>query len=102
MEAEAKAAEEERKNNPEEGDDHDTRKLPKPERMRLVAKNKEVGMLSTGASVAFTPLPRCHKHGDRSTRYTAKSAKAFLSCHFAAVSSECVLSKSDAFYILLL
>ncbi|CAM9107417.1 unnamed protein product [Hapterophycus canaliculatus] len=43
MEAEAKAFEEEKKNNPEEGDDHDTRKLPKPERMRLVAKNKEEG-----------------------------------------------------------
>lgn len=43
MEAEAKAFEEEKKNNPEEGDDHDTRKLPKPERMRLVVKNKEVG-----------------------------------------------------------
>ncbi|CBJ25702.1 Heat shock protein 70 [Ectocarpus siliculosus] len=43
MEAEAKAFEEEKKNNPEEGDDHDTRKLPKPERMRLVMKNKEEG-----------------------------------------------------------
>lgn len=42
MEADAKAFEEEKKNNPEEADDHDTRKLPKPERMRLVAKNKEV------------------------------------------------------------
>lgn len=42
LEAEAKAFEEEKKNNPEEGDDHDTRKLPKPERMRLVVKNKEV------------------------------------------------------------
>lgn len=42
MEAEAKAFEEEKKNNPDEGDDHDTRKLPKPERMRLVMKNKEV------------------------------------------------------------
>lgn len=42
MEAEAKAFEEEKRNNPEEGDDHDTRKLPKPERMRLVVKNKEV------------------------------------------------------------
>lgn len=42
MEAEAKAFELERKNNPEENDDHDTRKLPKPERMRLVSKNKEV------------------------------------------------------------
>lgn len=41
MEAEAKAFENEKKNNPEE-DDHDTRKLPKPERMRLVVKNKEV------------------------------------------------------------
>eukprot|EP00903_Cladosiphon_okamuranus_P005639 g5605.t1 len=41
MEAEAKAFENE-KNNPEE-DDHDTRKLPKPERMRLVVKNKEEG-----------------------------------------------------------
>lgn len=41
MEAEAKAFELERKNNPEENEDHDTRKLPKPERMRLVAKNKE-------------------------------------------------------------
>ncbi|CAM9428836.1 unnamed protein product [Ectocarpus sp. 8 AP-2014] len=43
MEAEAKAFEEEKKNNPDEGDDHDTRKLPKPERMRLVMKNKEEG-----------------------------------------------------------
>ncbi|CAM9371412.1 unnamed protein product [Laminaria digitata] len=43
MEAEAKAFELERKNNPEENDDHDTRKLPKPERMRLVSKNKEEG-----------------------------------------------------------
>lgn len=41
MEAEAKAFENEKKNNPEE-EDHDTRKLPKPERMRLVVKNKEV------------------------------------------------------------
>lgn len=41
MEAEAKAFEIEKKNNPEE-DDHDTRKLPKPERMRLVVKNKDV------------------------------------------------------------
>ena len=41
MEAEAKAFENEKKNNPEE-DDHDTRKLPKPERMRLVVKNKDV------------------------------------------------------------
>ncbi|CAN0422717.1 unnamed protein product [Ectocarpus sp. 12 AP-2014] len=43
MEAEAKAFEEEKKKNPDEGDDHDTRKLPKPERMRLVMKNKEEG-----------------------------------------------------------
>ncbi|CAM9476852.1 unnamed protein product [Pylaiella littoralis] len=43
MEADAKAFEEEKKSNPEEADDHDTRKLPKPERMRLVAKNKEEG-----------------------------------------------------------
>lgn len=41
MEAEAKAFENEKKNNSEE-DDHDTRKLPKPERMRLVVKNKDV------------------------------------------------------------
>lgn len=46
MEAEAKTFEEEKKNNPEEADDHDTRKLPKPERMRLVTKNKEVRALS--------------------------------------------------------
>lgn len=44
MEAEAKAFELERKNNPEESEDHDTRKLPKPERMRLVSKNKEASL----------------------------------------------------------
>eukprot|EP00752_Nemacystus_decipiens_P016369 g14634.t2 len=42
MEVEAKAFENEKKNNPDE-DDHDTRKLPKPERMRLVVKNKDEG-----------------------------------------------------------
>lgn len=41
LDAEAKAFEEEQRNNPEEEDDHDTRKLPKPDRMRLVVKNKE-------------------------------------------------------------
>lgn len=45
MEAQAKAAEEERKNNPEDDQDHDTRKLPKPERMRLVMKNKEASYM---------------------------------------------------------
>ncbi|CAM9916985.1 unnamed protein product, partial [Choristocarpus tenellus] len=43
MEAEAKKAEEERKNSPQGEDDHDFRKLPKPERMRMVMKNKEEG-----------------------------------------------------------
>lgn len=43
LDAEAKAFEEEQRNNPEEEDDHDTRKLPKPDRMRLVVKNKEEG-----------------------------------------------------------
>lgn len=51
MEAEARAFEEEKKNNPEEADDHDTRKLPKPERMRLVAKNKEVGAHHTKTQI---------------------------------------------------
>ncbi|CAM9690356.1 unnamed protein product, partial [Sphacelaria rigidula] len=41
IDAEAKAFEEERRKNGEEEEDHDTRKLPKPERMRLIVKNKE-------------------------------------------------------------
>ena len=54
MEAEAKAFELERKNNPEENDDHDTRKLPKPERMRLVAKNKDASIFF--AYVSLVPI----------------------------------------------
>lgn len=46
LDAEAKAFEEEQRNNPEEEDDHDTRKLPKPDRMRLVVKNKEASSKS--------------------------------------------------------
>ena len=49
IDAQAKAYEEERRKNGEEEEDHDTRKLPKPERMRLVVKNKEVRHSVRGA-----------------------------------------------------
>ena len=60
MEAEAKAFELERKNNPEENDDHDTRKLPKPERMRLVAKNKDASIFFVYVSLVPIELPLYH------------------------------------------
>lgn len=82
LEAEAKAAEEERKRNPEEEGDHDTRKLPKPERMRLVKKNKEVGEALPRGSLLVVPRSGCGIVGSRLACHSPFSWSSVARCEF--------------------